>query len=87
MLPRIQSVQPLPDLILTVIFDDGVAVLYDVKEDLHLPGYQSLQADPRLFESVRLDSSRTCIFWSDDIDLPSDVIYEYGQRLPELSQN
>ena len=80
MIPRIASVVPAPDLILQVVFDDGAAVLYDVKEDLELPGYQSLQSVPGLFESVQLDPSRTCVFWTEGIDLPSDTIYEYGKR-------
>ncbi len=31
-----------------------------------------------LFQQVQLDPSRTCVYWNEDIDLPSDVLYEYG---------
>lgn len=79
MYPRIKSVTPLPDLILSVLFDDGKRVVYDVKEDLHLPGYSVLQDQPGLFEQVQLDTSRTVVFWSEDVDLPSDSILEYGK--------
>ncbi len=34
-----------------------------------------------LFNQVQLDSSRTCVYWNEDIDLPSDSIYEYGKSL------
>ena len=34
MIPRIQSILPLPDFCLRVVFDDGKTVLYDVKEDM-----------------------------------------------------
>lgn len=27
---------------------------------------------------AQLDSSRTCIFWNDRVDLASDTILEYG---------
>lgn len=27
---------------------------------------------------LQLDTSRTCVYWYDEIDLPSDSIYEYG---------
>ena len=37
MIKRITDVKPLPDLVLDVSFNDGRRVLYDVKEDLHLP--------------------------------------------------
>ena len=79
MYPRIKSVKPLPDLFLSVAFDDGKRVLYDVKEDLHLPGYSVLQDQRGLFEQVQVDTSRTVVYWSEDVDLPSDSIYEYGK--------
>ncbi len=81
MIPRIASLKPISDLLLQVEFDDGITVLYDVKEDLGLPGYQALQSEPGLFESVQLDPSRTCVYWTEDIDLPSDTIYEYGKNI------
>ena len=80
MIPRIISLKPTSDLLLQVVFDGGITVLYDVKEDLGLPGYQSLQSEPELFESVQLDPSRTCVYWTEEIDLPSDTIYEYGKK-------
>ena len=27
---------------------------------------------------VKIDKSRTCVYWNDRIDLPSDTLYEYG---------
>lgn len=78
MYPRIKSVIPLPNFILSVAFDDGKHVHYDVKTDLHLPGYSVLQKQRGLFEQVQLDPSRTVVYWSDDVDLPSDIVYTYG---------
>lgn len=78
MIPRIKALKTLPDFFLDVLFDDGRHVLYDVKEDMHLPGYDVLRSVCGLFDHVQLDQSRTCIFWNDEIDLPSDTIYEYG---------
>ena len=78
MIPRIKALKTLPDFFLDVLFDDGRHVLYDMKEDLHLPGYDALLSVCGLFDRVQLDQSRTCIFWNDEIDLPSDTIYEYG---------
>ncbi len=80
MLPRISSVKPMPDFMLAVAFDDGRRVLYDVKEDMNLPGYDQLRAITGLFQQVQLDQSRTCVYWNDEIDLPSDAIYEYGRE-------
>ena len=81
MIRRIRSVQPCPDLVLSIVFDDGRRVLYDVKEDLTLPGYDALRNVPGLFDQVQLDQSRTVVCWNDDIDLPSDTLYEYGRDL------
>ena len=75
---RIKEFETLKDFVLKVIFDDNKTVLYDVKEDMQtLPGYEDL-AQPGLFPLAQLDQSRTCIYWNDYIDLPSDTIYEYG---------
>lgn len=79
MIPRIKSYQPLKDFQLLVSFDDGKRVRYDVAEDIAtLPAFRDLKTEHGLFENAQLDTSRTCIYWSDQIDLPSDAIYEYG---------
>ena len=65
MIPRIKSVTPLPDYCLSVSFDDGRRV-----RDVH-----------GLFQQVQLDESRTCVFWNEDVDLPSDTLYEYGKPM------
>jgi len=81
MICRIKDLQALPDYQLSVTFDDGRHVLYDVSEDMDLPGYSVLREEPGLYESVQLDESRTCVFWNEDVDLPSDIIYEYGKDI------
>lgn len=79
MIPKIKSVTPLDDYILNILFDDGKNVFYDVKDDIQtLPGYELLKTIHGLFQHVQLDQSRTCIYWNDFIDLPSDILYEYG---------
>ncbi|MCQ2507604.1 MAG: DUF2442 domain-containing protein [Dorea sp.] len=82
MIPRIKKIMPMDDYRLQVAFDDGKEVIYDVKEDIaQIPSYEDLVAIRGLFEQVQLDQSRTCVFWNDEIDLPSDTIYEYGTVL------
>ena len=81
MIQRIRSIHPLPEYMLSVTFDDGKKVIYDVKEDMTLPGYQQLREVTGLFQQVQVDKSRTCVFWNDEIDLPSDTIYEYGRAM------
>ena len=79
MIPRIKTLTPLDDFLLAVEFDDGRKVTYDVKEDIEtLPTFRALKEVYGLFPQVQLDSSRTCAYWNDEIDLASDAIYEYG---------
>ena len=82
MIPRIKKLQPKEDYRLLVEFEDGKVVLYDVNSDMNdIPSYNELRTRKGLFNSVQIDASRTCVYWTDDIDLPSDIIYEYGKTL------
>ena len=84
MIPKIVSVKAERDYVLSVKFEDGCRVLYDLGEDMEqLPGYSDLRDINGLFENVQLDKSRTCVFWNDRIDLPSDTIYKYGKQLKD----
>jgi len=81
MLPRIRRIEPQDGYRLLVDFDEGERVIYDVGNDIdQIPAFSNLRSVPGLFANARLDSSRTIVEWSDEIDLPSDTIYEYGQK-------
>ena len=76
-IPRIETIKPLKNYMLYVVFKDGKSGFYDVGEDiLQIPEFKDLKTITGLFENVQIDESRTCVFWSDFIDLPSDAIYE-----------
>ena len=65
-----------------VLFDDGKNVLYDVNQDIEqIDEFKPLRTLFGLWNQIQLDESRTCIFWNDRIDLPSDTIYEYGVEI------
>jgi len=82
MIIRIKSVKPLDNYILCVEFDDNRCVMYDMNEDIKtLPEYDNLKHISGLWEQAKLDESRTCVYWNDMIDLPSDILYEYGKEL------
>ena len=82
MIPRIKLIEPQEGYKLHVIFDGGEEVVYDVNDDiLHIPDFNILKTECGLFKNVRLDDSRTCVYWSDRVDLPSDTIMEYGQKV------
>ena len=82
MIPRIKEIEALDNLVLHVTFDGGEQVLYDVKEDVeNIPDFKRLETEPYLFKNFSLDTSRTCVTWTDRIDLPSDTILEYGKKV------
>lgn len=77
MIPRIKTVKPLENYLLYVEFKDGKKGFYSVLEDIEqIPQFEELKTIRGFFEQVKLDESKTCVFWSDTIDLPSDAIYE-----------
>lgn len=79
MIPKINSFETNENWKLIVVFDDGFRVSYDVKDDIDtLDDFKTLITEIGLWNSAQLDASRTCIYWNDRIDLPSDILYEYG---------
>ena len=81
MIPRIKNLEALEDYRLKVTFDDGVRVIYDLKDDIAaIDDFKVLLTERNLFENAQLDSIRTCVFWNDRVDLASDSILEYGIR-------
>lgn len=81
MIPKIKELKPLDDYVLQVSFDDGIEVIYDVKDDIgSIAQFADLKNIYGLFRQVQIDESRTCVYWNDEIDLPSDTIYEYGKE-------
>ncbi len=65
---------------LSVLFDDGRKVVYNVAEDIKtISSFDDLRSVDGLWAQVQLDKSRTVVYWNDWIDLPSDTIYEYGR--------
>lgn len=88
MIVRIKNLEPLENYFLRVEFDDGKIVIYDVNEDIEqIPSYSVLKTTYGLFNQVQLDSSRTCVFWNAEIDLPADSIYEFGKPVENLERN
>ncbi|MCR5801612.1 MAG: DUF2442 domain-containing protein [Lachnospiraceae bacterium] len=87
MIPRIKKLEAKERYKLHVIFDSGEEVIYDVSDDINnTPGFSALKNEIGLFVNFKLDESRTCVFWNDEIDIPSDIIYEYGHKVKDLSE-
>ena len=68
------------DYKLSVLFDDGKKVVYNVVEDIDtIMAFNDLKTIEGLWPQVQVDKSRTVFYWNDWIDLPSDTLYEYGK--------
>ena len=85
MIPRIKDIRAMDGYKLYVRFDSDEAVIYNVARDIgRLKDFRALETQSGLFESFLLDESRTCVTWSDRIDLSSDTLFEFGIKLPAV---
>ena len=83
-IPRIKQIEIQNDFLLLITFDDGKKKLYDVKDDIAtIKVFKELKEEEGLWKQAKLDTSRTCVYWNDNIDLPSDTLYEYGKEVEE----
>lgn len=88
MFPRIKRLIPVEGYKLDVVFDSGEHVIYDVLDDINtIIEFEPLVTEAGLFNNVQLDESRTCVFWNDIIDIPSDTILEYGIQVCDTDKN
>ncbi len=82
MLAKIKNFSFEDNFILSVTFDEGRKVIYDLKDDIqNTPHFNQLETIPGFWKTCQLDESRTCITWNEYIDLPSDTIYEFGKTV------
>jgi hypothetical protein len=79
---KVQSVKPLQDYGLLVIFVSGEKKIYNVKPlfDKWQP-FNDLAEIKGLFEQVKVDAGGYGISWNDDIDLSCNELYENGAEV------
>lgn len=76
---KIKAVEPLPDRVLLVSFDDGRKVLFEPTPYLTIDDYDVFSIAPGLFQCAKIDKSRSAVYWTDFVFVPADLIYESGQ--------
>lgn len=80
MIPKIKAFSLQNNYLLFAEFDDGKKVIYNINDDIEqTPFFAELKNNLFLYKSAQLDLSRTIISWTENIDLPSDIIYNYGK--------
>ena len=70
LLPRVVSVQPLPGLVLDLVFTNGERKLFDASELLKFPAYRNL---PNVFSLARV--AYGTVVWPGDLDVSPDKLY------------
>ena len=82
MLKDVVSVQPLPEYRLRVTFDDGVQGVVNVREMVQFTGVFEPLRDPAFFTQVRVNPELGTVYWPNDADLDSDVLYAKVTGVP-----
>ncbi len=85
MLRDVVSVQPLSEYRLRVAFDDGVEGIVNVAQMVQFTGVFEPLHDPVFFAQVKVNAELGTVYWPNDADLDSDVLYAKitGVPIPE----
>ena len=75
--PRVETVKPLKDKRLLVVFRNGVKKVYDCKP-LLANGIFSPLTDDILFRCVKTDQGGYGISWNDEIDISESELWLHG---------
>jgi len=85
MFHKVAAVSPLDGYRLSVRFDTGESMRYDVSPLFSKwPVFQSLRDVPGLFERVQVDAGGYGISWNDDIDLSCDELWDNADPLDDI---
>ena len=75
--PKIESVQPIENMLLHVRFRNGQQRIYNCEALVLLPQFKLLEV-PAFFKQVRVDPGGYGISWNDDIDLSEYELWTNG---------
>lgn len=79
---RIKNVRILNNMVLSVVFQNGVEKAYDVRLLYpSFPQFRVLEDDSCLFEKVKVDVGGYGIFWNDELDLDAEEIWTEGREV------
>jgi len=79
---KVREVYPLDNLILKVVFQNGVEKKYDVKQLFtQFDMYKELENNPSLWKNVEVICGGSGIAWNDDIDISEYELWEGGTEI------
>jgi len=80
--PRIESVIPLQDKRLLVIFTNGVQKIYDCNRLMNLEPFQLLKHEA-FFDAVKVDLGGYGVSWDDERDLSEYELWNNGVEVEQ----
>ncbi len=76
---RIISVKPIDNMMLSVVFQNGIEKTYDISSLYDMfPQFRILEKEKYLFEEVQVDVGGYGISWNDELDIDANSIWEEG---------
>ena len=76
---RIISVKPIDNMMLYVVFQNGIEKTYDISSLYDVfPQFRILEKEKYLFEEVQVDVGGYGISWNDELDIDANSIWEEG---------
>ena len=76
---RIISVKPMDNMMLSVVFQNGIEKTYDISSLYDVfPQFRVLEKEKYLFEEVQVDVGGYGISWNDELDIDANSIWEEG---------
>ena len=77
---RVKEVTPLDNMVVRVLFENGVIKNYDTKQLLtQFPHYNKLK-DEAFFKTVQVECGGCAIGWDSDIDISEVELWEGGEN-------
>lgn len=77
---RIIEVKALENFVVSVVFQDGIEKVYDIRSLYSkYPQFLTFESNVELFEKVQVDVGGCGISWNDDLDLSSEEIWDNGE--------
>lgn len=84
---RIISAKPLDNMILSVVFQNGIEKAYDVRNLYSIfPQFKDLEMIYGLFQQVIVDVGGYGVSWNDELDLAAETIWEDGVETGYISK-
>ena len=72
---RVNAAQPLKGFTVRLTFSDGTEKTVDLEPYFHGPIFEPVRKDPKMFQSMRVDSRMGTIVWENGADIDPDVLY------------